>query len=389
MSGQQVKKQATKRFGRGVHTKLTKITLPTMELSRTFGERGNPFMNDDSPSIERIREQRRRRIAQKLQEQDLKIMQLEGEKEVRVLEKEVEKLKPKNPGGESCPTCGVVPGEAETAATLTEEAKLPPAEAAQMARNKAGVVVVKAGEVDGKKTKEEVTNAMTKGMEIAVDAMKTGANMKGNSGSGEKGLSLSDTKEFVGTIVEAKLAKLDAKLEAALAKGNTGQSRSIAKEIKELQDIGIPVNFGGAQGLSAEQMRAMNEKDSLNKEFLIRLKQMDRDENYRFAELGEKRRRNDILASGFKRIGRAVARGLSEGGEEEEEEPEKGGQRKPSRKKVKVYRCSECAAKISVPPGLKPGDAVKCAKCGAEYVAKDTAAKENAKEDKEATVRYT
>lgn len=381
MSGQQQKKLATKRFGRGVHTKLTKITLPTMELSRTFGERGNPFMNDDSTSIGNIREQRRRRIAQKLQEQELKIMQLEGEKEVRELEQDVEKLKPKSPEG----------NVAKTAATLVEEAKLPPNEAVQMARNKTGVVVVKTGEVDGKKTKEEVTNAMTKGMEIAVDAMKTGANMKGNSGSGEKGLSLSDTKEFVGTIVEAKLAKLDAKLEAALAKGNTGQSRSIAKEIKELQDMGIPVNFGGAQGLTAEQMKAMNEKDSLNKEFLIRLKQMDRDENYRFAELGEKRRRNDILASGFKRIGRAVARGLTEGGEDDEEEEERGGQRKPSRKKVKVkvYRCSECGAKISVPPGLKPGDAVKCAKCGAEYVAKETSSEKNAKEEKEPTVRYT
>lgn len=379
MSGQQQeKKRATKRFGRGVHTKLTKITLPTMELSRTFGERGNPFMSEDSSSIGSIREQRRRRIAQKLQEQELKIMQLEGEKEVRVLEKDVEKLKPKAPGG----------NVAETAATLVEEAKLPPRDAVEMARSKTGVVVVKTGEFDGKKTHEETANAVTKGMEIAVDAMEKGAKLKGNSGSGEKGLSLSDTKEFVGTIVEAKLAKLDAKLEAALAKGNTGKARTLAQELKDLEAIGIPINFG-AKGLTADQMRAMNEKDTLNKEFLIRLKQMDRDENFRFAELGEKRRRNDILASGFRRIGRAVARGLSGGEEEEEEEKEKGGQRKPSRKKVKVYRCSECDAKISVPPGLKPGDAVKCAKCGAEYVAKETAAKENAKEDKEATVRYT
>ena len=378
MSGQQVKKLATKRFGRGVHTKLTKITLPTMELSRTFGERGNPFMNDDSSSIGSIRMQRRRRIAQKLQEQELKILQLEGEKEVRVLEKEVGKLKPKAAEG----------NVAETAATLVEEARLPPGDAVEMARSKTGVVVVKTGEVDGKKTHEEAANAVTKGMEIAVDAMEKGAKLKGGGNENRGGLSLSDMKEFVGARVDAKMARLEAKLETALAKGNTGKARTLAQELKDLEAMGIPINFG-AKGLTADQMRAMNEKDSLNKEFLIRLKQMDRDENYRFAELGEKRRRNDILASGFKRIGRAVARGLTEGGEEEEEEEEIGGQRKPSRKKVKVYRCSECGAKISVPPGLKPGDAVKCAKCGAEYVAKETAAKENAKEDKEATVRYT
>ena len=373
-------KPGTKRFGRGVHTKLTKITLPTMELNRAFGERGNSFMNENPLSIEAIREQRRRRVAEKLQEQELKIMQLEGEKEVRELEKEVGKLKPKTEGD-----------VAETAATLTAEARLPPADAAEMARkNTAGIVVVKTGEVDGKRTPGEVADAVTEGIKIGVDAVNKGAALKGNSG-GEKGLSLADMKEFVGTAVEAKIARLEAKVEAALAKGNTGQARSIAKEIKELQDMGIPVNFG-AQGLTADQMRAMNEKDTLNKQFLIELKKMDRDDDYRWEELKVKRERNDILASGFKRIGRAVARGLTEGEEEEEEEEHrKGGRRKPAKPRghVKVYRCSECNAKISVPKDLKPGDAVKCAKCGAEYVAKETASEKNAKEEKEPKIRYT
>lgn len=348
-----------KRFGRGTYTKLKNITVPTMELPRVFGERSSLHMNGNTTDVNAIREQRRRRIVSKLQDQELDIMVLEGEREIGDLSKELDKHKPKGN-----------PEEAEAAAALVEEAKLPAAEAVRLAREGKGFVVVKPGENAGRKTAvSEAADAVEKGMTVALDtAEKIAAIGKGGGGEA-KGHSLADMSEFVSAKVDVKIAELKGLVTQAINKGDT-KNPNIVDAIKELKELGvIQVGGGGGGQTTNEALKIQQEMRKTDKAFILALKKLELDTTVKGAELQEQRRRTDILGSGFKRIGRAIGKALDEDGEEEfEEEPSR---RKQTSKKVTVYKCSECASPISVPPGTKPGTEIACAKCGAKFEAVD------------------
>lgn len=355
-----------KRFGRGVYTKLKGITLPTMELHRVLGERSNSPMDGNPTDIENIKEQRRRRIVQKLHDQELNIMVLEGEKEVRELQEEVKKVKPK----------GDNPGDAEAAATLVEEAKLPAEDAVKLAREGRGFVVVKTQD-DGKKNGAvETATAVETGMNVALNTAEKIAEMR-KGGGGSASHSLTDISEFVSAKVDVKIAELKGLVTQALNKGDT-KSPDVVAAIKELKELGVIQTGGGGGQQTTEMLKIQKEMRKTDKAFLLGLKKLELETAVKGAEIEEKKRRTNILGQGFKRIGRAIARGLEEEGEEEdfEEHPRK----KKTSKKVTVYKCSECAAPISVPPGTKPGDEVTCAKCGAAFEAVDTEGKSKQKE---------
>lgn len=96
--------------------------------------------------------------------------------------------------------------------------------------------------------------------------------------------------------------------------------------------------------------------------FTLRMRQQDKDHDLRLAELGIKHRSNDLLEDGIKRIGSAIARGLSDE-DFEDEEPE--GRPKEGAKLIK-YNCPNpnCGAPISVPPEAQVvGRQIKCTKC--------------------------
>lgn len=365
-----------KRLGRGTYTKLKSITLPTMELSRVFGERSSLHMNGNTTDIEAIREQRRRRIAQKLEEQELTIIGLEGEKEIGELEKEVNKHKPKGN-----------PGEAEAAASLVEHGKVPAEEAARLAREGKGFVIVKPGP-DGKRTSAaETASAVEKGMNVALNTAEKLVELgKGKGGGEAKSHSLADVSEFVSAKVEVKIAELKGMVKEAMNKGNTS-SPNIVDAIKELKELGvIQVGGGGGGQTTNEALKIQQEMRKTDKAFVLALKKLELETTVKGAELQEQRRRTDILGGGFKRIGRAIGKALEEDGEEEfEEEPSRT---KRASKKVTVYKCSECASPISVPPNTKPGAEVACAKCGAKFEAVDPGKQSEKKETKEKRTVY-
>ncbi len=124
-----------------------------------------------------------------------------------------------------------------------------------------------------------------------------------------------------------------------------------------------------------------------DKAFILALKRLELDTTVKGAELEEQRRRTDILGGGFKRIGRAIGKALEGNGEDEFEE-EQPSRKKPS-KKVTVYKCSECASPISVPPNTEPGAEVACAKCGAKFEAVDPGKQSENTEKKETKEKRT
>jgi len=101
----------------------------------------------------------------------------------------------------------------------------------------------------------------------------------------------------------------------------------------------------------------------------LRLEQLHAETALKKGQLAESRRRTDLIAGTLRRVGGAIARGISEGIAEGEgkkaegktAEGEEGAEETPQQ-----YQC-ECGATISVPPGTQPGARVTCAKCGAEY----------------------
>jgi len=356
-----VPKPTDKRFGRGTYTKLKNITLPTMELPRVFGERSSVHMNGNTTDINVIKEQRRRRIVSKLQDQELDIMVLEGEKEVIELSKEVEKHKPKGNTG-----------EAEAAATLVAEGKISPEEAVRLARENKGFVIVKPG-ADGKRTNaSDTATAVEKGMNVALNTAEKIAEIgKGKGGGGDgKNYSLADVSEFVSAKVDVKISELKGLVTQALNKGNT-KSPDVVDAIKQLKELGVIQTGGGGSGqTTTEMLNIQKEMRKTDKAFLLALKKLELETTVKGAELEEQRRRTDILGSGFKRIGRAIGKALEDGDGEEEfgvEQP----RRKKTSKKVTVYKCSECGSPISVPPDTNPGTEVACAKCGAKFEAVD------------------
>jgi len=153
---------------------------------------------------------------------------------------------------------------------------------------------------------------------------------------------------------------------------------STPEGVETAQKIGL---FGG----SPEYLRIQKEIRQADRQFMKDMKEGDRrwqlrlqqyrdDSRRAWADVQEKRRRTAIAEGALKRVGRAVARAVSEaeeGEEEEEEEEARPGKGKPAGE-VRQYKCEECGATISVPPDVKPGDKVTCASCGAQYEAEAT-----------------
>jgi len=102
----------------------------------------------------------------------------------------------------------------------------------------------------------------------------------------------------------------------------------------------------------------------------LRLEQMRSETAYKKAQLAEGRRRTELIAGTLRRVGGAIARGISEGIAEGEGKKAEGQKTEEAtgEEAPQEYKC-DCGATISVPPGTQPGAVVTCAKCGAQYEA--------------------
>ncbi len=193
-------------------------------------------MNGNTTDINAIREQRRRRIVSKLQNQELDIMVLEGETEIGNLSKELEKHKPKRNTGET-----------EAAAALVEEGKISAEEAVRLARENKGFIIVR--REDGKRTSaSDQATAVETGMNVALNTAEKLVELgKGKGGGEAKSHSLADMSEFVSAKVDVKIAELKGLVKEAMNKGNTS-SPNIVDAIKELKELGVIQGGGGGGG---------------------------------------------------------------------------------------------------------------------------------------------
>jgi len=160
-------------------------------------------------------------------------------------------------------------------------------------------------------------------------------------------------------------------LETLIAQGPEGTK--VAKEL-------------GLIGGEAPYLQIMAEMRRNDQQFQERMKSSDRAWELRLEELrlrsnlerakiSEGRRRTELIAGSLRRIGAAVARGLVEGVGPEGEGKKAEGEGEEAPEAPKEFQCQgeingkPCGATISVPPEIKPGAIVTCAKCGAQYEA--------------------
>jgi DNA-directed RNA polymerase subunit RPC12/RpoP len=150
--------------------------------------------------------------------------------------------------------------------------------------------------------------------------------------------------------------------------------------IRTAKELGL---FGGTQNIEYLKLlkeikesdrrfeREMKESD---RRFQLLLKKMEEEKELRRQKAQLERQKSELISGALKRIGMAVARGLSEAGEGGAETGEVSGaeakkaQPKAEGKNVRTYTCEDCGSTISVPANMKKGSKVVCAKCGAEYV---------------------
>jgi DNA-directed RNA polymerase subunit RPC12/RpoP len=154
---------------------------------------------------------------------------------------------------------------------------------------------------------------------------------------------------------------------------------STPEGIKTAKELGL---FGGAQNIEyLKLLKEMKESDrrfaremkESDRRFELLLKKMEEEKEQRKMKAALERRKTEMISGALQRIGRAIARGLSEAGEAEA--PEEGGTvvegkaaPKAKGKSVYTYKCEDCGAPISVPADAKKGSKIVCAKCGAQFV---------------------
>jgi len=155
-----------------------------------------------------------------------------------------------------------------------------------------------------------------------------------------------------------------------------------AKTAKELGLIGgdAPMMQIIAQMRKNDQ-DFQRERDEAQRRWDLRLEEFRADTALKKAHLAESRRRTDLIAGTLRRVGGAIARGISEGVAEGEGKKAEG-EEATSEEAPQQYQCegklpdgNVCGAIITVPPGAQPGSIVKCARCGAEYEATASEAK--------------
>jgi DNA-directed RNA polymerase subunit M/transcription elongation factor TFIIS len=137
--------------------------------------------------------------------------------------------------------------------------------------------------------------------------------------------------------------------------------------IKAAKEIGL---IGGDASVLAivKEMRAndqqfQTQQKESDRRWDLRLAQLQGEQELRKAQIKESGRRTDLLAGGLQRIGGAIARAVAQSGPE-------GKTAEGKRAGAGVLSqtpCSECGASITIPPSIKPGDVVKCAKCGSQF----------------------
>lgn len=175
-------------------------------------------------------------------------------------------------------------------------------------------------------------------METTLKAITTGMAMV-SGGKSEKSEPKGVLEGLLSTPDGVKIAK-----EAGLIGGDTNMMNIVAEMRKN------------DQAFQAQQVE-------MDRRFQLRLEAMHAETSLKKRQIIESRRRTDMIGGALQRIGKAVADGFAEGGGEEG----KAAHGQVSEKSMlQTYTC-ECGAPIIVPPNVKPGESVKCAKCGAVY----------------------
>jgi len=105
----------------------------------------------------------------------------------------------------------------------------------------------------------------------------------------------------------------------------------------------------------------------------LRAQQLAGEMSFKKAQLAEGRRRTELIAGTLRRVGSAIAKGVSEGIAEAEGKKTEGAEE--GEETPQQYNCNDCGGVITVPPGMKPGAIVTCGKCGAQYEAQGSEAK--------------
>jgi DNA-directed RNA polymerase subunit RPC12/RpoP len=169
------------------------------------------------------------------------------------------------------------------------------------------------------------------------------------------------------------------KSEEPKAKGLLEELLRTPEGIKTAKEIGLIGSDASMMTIIAEMRKndqAFEERRiESDKKWQLRLEQLHAETSIKKHQIVESRRRTNMIGSALQRIGTAVAKGMTEGGEEEAEGKAATGGRIPDNSGIKQYKCEGCGSLITVPPDAQIGANVTCAKCGAVYeVMPETAA---------------
>jgi DNA-directed RNA polymerase subunit RPC12/RpoP len=151
--------------------------------------------------------------------------------------------------------------------------------------------------------------------------------------------------------------------------------------IKTAKELGL---FGGQNIEYLKLLKEMKESDrrfaremkESDRRFELLLKKMEEEKEQRRVKAALERHKTEMISGALQRVGRAIARGLSEAGEASPEAGETAegevveGKAAPKAKgkNVHTYKCEDCGAPISVPADAKKGTKIVCARCGAEFI---------------------
>lgn len=303
--------------------------FPVLDLDRVIGPRRSldPMGNDEV-------ENKKRKI---------KLIELEKDK-IRA-EKDLEKVRSGGGGSSENSALSALVDVTKTAVEEAVKNKTPVVPPASGASEVAAVAKVAINALEKKGGEDEATR---------VDKVRDESHKR----------EMNLTRELFNEKLEGRLGGIEGKIDS-IGKGGGG-----LEVIKELQDVGVPISFGTGQmtdgqlkilqEIKAEGRRHAKEMKESDRRFQLMMRQLKQEDNFRWAHLQEERRRTNLLAGGLKRVGRSIARGMSE--EEGEGKPEVKKHETPPIK-LKKYTCEVCQAPIVVPPDKKPGDEVECGSC--------------------------
>jgi len=235
-----------------------------------------------------------------------------------------------------------------------------------------GMTSQKKGEGLTVKDVVELNKAMASsgGPDIKIDVAELVKAASGAAKPSESGVSAKEIVDSTLTAVQTGIA---------LASGGKEKEESwfdklmsTPEGLESAQKIGL---FGGnpdylrlQKEIREADRKFMREMKSDDRRWELQLQKMRDESRSMWAEAQERKRRTDLMASGLKRVGAAIARAVSEGEEEGEEvEEAKPAKRGKKESKIRQYECSECGSPISVPPSVKVGDSIQCASCGASF----------------------